>query len=58
MSRFQLQPGPHIGTLLEAIEEARAAGEIETQEQALDLAAEITREGKDISRDGSRACSV
>ena len=41
MSRFQLQPGPQIGNLLEAIEEARAVGEIETQEQGLQLAAAI-----------------
>jgi hypothetical protein len=39
MAHFQLQPGPHVGSLLEQIEEARAAGEIETQEQALNLAA-------------------
>ena len=39
MSRFGLSPGPHIGSLLATIEEARAAGEIETQEQALELAA-------------------
>ena len=57
MSRFQLQPGPHIGTLLEIIEEARAAGEIETQEQALELAA-ATIEIQGYSRDGSRASSV
>lgn len=57
MSSFHLQPGPHIGTLLEAIEEARAAGEIKTQEQALELAAAtLNRQGD--SRDGSRACSV
>ena len=41
MSRFGLPPGPHIGSLLATIEEARAAGEIETQEQALELAAVI-----------------
>ena len=57
MSRFQLQPGPHIGALLEMIEEARAAGEIETQEQALELAA-ATIESQGYSRDESRACSV
>ena len=57
MSRFRLQPGPHIGSLLEAIEEARAAGEIETQEQALELAAEILKR-QGYPRDGSRACSV
>ena len=39
MSHFGLSPGPHIGSLLATIEEARAAGEIETQEQALELAA-------------------
>jgi len=39
MSRFRLQPGPHIGELLETVEEARASGEIETQEQALELVA-------------------
>lgn len=40
MSSLRLQPGPHIGALLDAIEEARASGEIETQEQALELAAD------------------
>ena len=39
MSYFGLPPGPHIGSLLATVEEARAAGEIETQEQALELAA-------------------
>ena len=56
MSRLQLQPGPHIGSLLEIIEEARAAGEIETQEQALELAA-TTFESHMYPREGSRACS-
>ncbi len=39
MTHLNLQPGPHIGSLLHDIEEARAAGEIETQVQALELAA-------------------
>ena len=39
MSSLQLPPGPLIGSLLSNIEEARAAGEIETREQALELAA-------------------
>ena len=39
MSHFGLSPGAHIGSLLATIEEARAAGEIENQEQALELAA-------------------
>ena len=56
MSHLQLKPGPHIGTLLDAIEEARAAGEIDTQEQALELAA-AKLESRGFSRDGSRASS-
>jgi poly(A) polymerase len=40
MERFDLKPGPQIGVLLEKINEARAAGEISTQEEALALAAE------------------
>ena len=39
MDRLGLSPGPRIGALLATIEEARATGEIETQEQALELAA-------------------
>ncbi len=39
MAHLELEPGPRIGSLLEIVEEARAAGEIETPEQALDLAA-------------------
>ena len=57
MSHLQLKPGPHIGTLLDTIEEARAAGEIDTQEQALELAA-ATLESQGFSRDGSRASSA
>ena len=46
ISRFQLRPGPQIGVLLDAVEEARASGEVETQEQALELAADIlSRQG-------------
>ena len=48
MSRLGLLPGPHIGSLLATIEEARAAGEIETQEQALELAA-VMLENRDTS---------
>ncbi len=57
MSRFQLQPGPRIGTLLDAIDEAHAAGEIDTQEQAFTLAAS-TLERQGDPRDESRACSI
>lgn len=41
MRRLQLSPGPAVGRLLEAVAEARAAGEIETQEQAFILAAKL-----------------
>ena len=39
MTTFNLQPGPEIGAVLERVEEARSAGEIETKEQALEMAA-------------------
>jgi putative nucleotidyltransferase with HDIG domain len=35
---FHIEPGPQIGELLEAIQEAQACGEIVTREQALELA--------------------
>lgn len=41
MRRLQLPPGPAVGRLLDAIAEARAAGEIDTQEQAFILAAKL-----------------
>ena len=34
---FDLEPGPHIGELLEAVREAQAAGEVESREEALAL---------------------
>jgi len=37
MAAFSLSPGPRIGRLLELVEEARAAGEVTTREQALAL---------------------
>jgi poly(A) polymerase len=36
MDVFGLQPGPQLGGLLEAVREARAAGEIGTRQEALD----------------------
>ena len=39
MSHFNLSPGPEISAVLERVNEARAAGEIETKEQALEMAA-------------------
>jgi poly(A) polymerase len=41
--RFGLSPGPQIGTILEAVREAQAAGEIKTKEQALAFAEEVLR---------------
>jgi len=41
IQEFKLTPGPHIGTLIEQINEAQAAGEITTREQALNMAAEF-----------------
>jgi len=35
MEIFQLQPGPQIGQLLDALREAQAVGQVETREQAL-----------------------
>ncbi|MBC8280484.1 MAG: CCA tRNA nucleotidyltransferase [Chloroflexi bacterium] len=43
MTHFKIQPGPEIGAVLERVEEARAAGEIETKEQALEMAANALR---------------
>jgi poly(A) polymerase len=42
MQLFELNPGPHIGRMLEAIREAQAAGQVNTREQALKLAREMT----------------
>jgi poly(A) polymerase len=38
MQAFGLEPGPHIGVLLDQIGEAHAAGEIDSREEALALA--------------------
>ena len=43
MTYHGLQPGPEIGAVLERVEEARAAGEIETKEQALEMAATVLK---------------
>jgi hypothetical protein len=41
MEHFNLSPGPQIGRLLETVNEARAAGEITTQEEAILLVAKF-----------------
>ncbi len=40
MDLLGIEPGPQVGLLLEAVEEARAAGEVNTREEALALAGE------------------
>ena len=42
-----LEPGPLIGKILERIREAQATGEIQTQEEALDLARQLVDRKKD-----------
>lgn len=41
IQELDLAPGPRVGLLLERIREAQAAGEIDTREQALELAREL-----------------
>ena len=43
MAELGLSPGPEIGRLLEALREARAAGEIGTRDEALSLAAQLAQ---------------
>jgi hypothetical protein len=46
MDALGLTPGPLVGRLLEAVQEAQAAGEVTTREQALALARqELERTG-------------
>jgi len=49
MKAFGLAPGPRIGRLLEALKEARAAGEVADRRQALDYVARLL-EGPDNNR--------
>lgn len=37
LREFGLQPGPHIGELLEAVREAQVSGQVRTREEALEL---------------------
>ena len=49
MQRFHLEPGPVIGRLLEQVQEAHAAGEIASREDAMDLVeAALDRDGKGV----------
>jgi len=46
MAHFDLQPGPQIGSILEAVREAQAAGQVNTLEQALELARSLLKQDK------------
>jgi len=37
LREFELQPGPHIGALLEVVREAQVSGEVHTRSEALAL---------------------
>ena len=50
MKTFGLGPGPRIGELLEAVKEARAAGEITERRQALDLVRELLDNPRPVAR--------
>jgi poly(A) polymerase len=52
MHEFNLQPGPVIGELLEAIRERQATGKIDTREQAIEYAREwlVSRQNQDQSQ--------
>jgi len=45
MKALSLEPGPIIGTMLEAVREARATGEVGSREEALDLVRERLKTG-------------
>jgi len=51
MTHLDIRPGPEIGVALRLVEEARAAGEIETKEQALEMAANSMKDsaGKNLA---------
>ncbi|MDA1127285.1 MAG: HD domain-containing protein [Chloroflexi bacterium] len=57
MTHFKLQPGPEIGVVLERVEEARAAGEIETKEQALEMAFNALKNAAGQPLDGAHSGS-
>jgi hypothetical protein len=47
MKQFDLEPGPLVGRLLAAIQEGQAAGEVETRQEAFDLAQRLLRKVSD-----------
>jgi poly(A) polymerase/tRNA nucleotidyltransferase (CCA-adding enzyme) len=46
MEALELGPGPLVGRLLDVVEEARAAGDIATQEEAVALSRKVLAELK------------
>jgi hypothetical protein len=44
MAAFGLAPGPKIGELLQALEDAYLEGEVDSREEALALAARLLKE--------------
>lgn len=47
MERFDLEAGPRLGQLLEAVREAQVQGEVVTREEALDFVAGLLADGSD-----------
>jgi poly(A) polymerase len=47
LERLGLEPGPAIGKMLRAVQEAQVAGEVSTREQALDLVQGLLGKGSD-----------
>ena len=44
MKQLKLKPGPRVGQLLEAIQEAQAAGKVKNREDALKFAQKLKKE--------------
>jgi hypothetical protein len=53
MAMFDLQPGPQIGELLEALREAQAIGEVQSQDQAVRFISGALAEAKTDNPDGN-----
>lgn len=47
LERLGMEPGPAVGKMLRAIQEAQASGEVSTKEQALDLVQGLLGKGSD-----------
>lgn len=58
MEHFNLEPGPRIGYLLEAIREAQASGQVKTRDEALEFAAKLLSQGGTAGQAESVACEA